>query len=297
MSELKIRRLPFNFEGVDFVWNQDDPAFAITMNKVSFFAVGFEKYICQATRDAESLITDPQVLAEARAFRAQEGIHSAVHRKHVMALTARHPGLQAALDRSIELYDQLYDEQDLKYHLAYIGGLESIFTPSFRLMLDNREALFSKGDTRVASLFLWHFCEEIEHRSSGLMVYDHVYGNYFYRAMRFRGFMRHVGVVIQAITDEFRKEFPDLPAEWFTQYSNHKLPLSGRLRSMLGITLSQMPFHNPERQALPEYFHEWSGRYDRGEDMTRTYGAGAQPGVAASAVSQTAVPTQNSGGV
>ena len=297
MSDLKIRRIPFDFEGVDFVWNQDDPAFAITMNKVSFFAVGFEKYICQATRDAERLITDPQVLEEARAFRAQEGIHSLAHRTHVKALIERHPGLQAALDRSIELYDQLYEEQDLKYHLAYSGGLESIFTPSFRLMLDNKEALFSKGDTRVASLFLWHFCEEIEHRSSALMVYDHVYGNYFYRARRFRGFMRHVGVVIEAITAEFRKEFADLPEEWFTTYSNHQLPRAGKLRSMLGITLSQLPFHNPERQPLPEYFHEWSDRYDRGEDMTRTYGAGAQPGVTAAAAVPTAVPAQQTGDI
>jgi predicted metal-dependent hydrolase len=283
MSDLKIRRIPFNFDGVDFVWNQDDPAFAITMNKVSFFAVGFEKYICQAMNDAEPLIRDPQVLREARDFRAQEGIHSHAHRKHAKALIARYPGLQMALDRSIELFDELYEKQDLKYHLAYVGGLESIFTPSFRLMLDNRETLFAKGDTRVASLFLWHFCEEIEHRSSGLMVYDHVYGEYIYRVRRFRGFMQHVGTVIEAITNEFRKQFPTLPEEWFTSYSNHKLPLIGKLRSMLGITLSQMPWHNPEHQTLPDYFREWVDRFDRGEDMTRTYGAGAQRGPAAAA--------------
>jgi predicted metal-dependent hydrolase len=283
MSDLKIRRIPFKFEGVDFIWNQDDPAFAITMNKVSFFAIGFEKYICQAMRDAEPLMKDPRVVEEARDFRSQESIHSMAHRKHAKALIARYPGLQAALDKSIELFDKLYDEKDLKYHLAYVGGLESIFTPSFRLMLDNREALFSKGDTRVASLFLWHFCEEIEHRSSGIMVYDHVYGNYLYRIKRFRGFMRHVGEVIEAITNVFREVFPDLPAAYFTDYSNHKLPLAGKLRSALGIAVSQLPWHNPVHQALPEYFHEWSARFDRGEDMTRTYGVGAQHGQAGAA--------------
>jgi predicted metal-dependent hydrolase len=283
MHDLKIRRIPFNFEGVDFVWNQDDPAFAITMNKVSFFAVGFEKYICQAMRDAEALIRDPAVLEEARAFRTQESIHAAAHRQHVKALTARTPALQVALDRSIELYDKLYAERDLKYHLAYVGGLESIFTPSFRLMLDNRHMLFAKGDARVASLFLWHFCEEIEHRSSGLAVYDHVYGDYFYRVGRFKNFMKHVGEVIAAITEEFRKALPELPEEAFTKYSNHKLPLAGKLRSMLGITLSQMPWHNPDHQALPEYFHEWNARFDRGEDMTQTYGARTS-GAAAQAV-------------
>ncbi len=78
---------------MDFVWNKADPAFAITMNKVSFFAVGFEKYICQAMNDAEKLITDPAVLQECKDFRSQESIHSMAHRKHCKALIEQHPGL------------------------------------------------------------------------------------------------------------------------------------------------------------------------------------------------------------
>ena len=163
-------------------------------------------------RDVEPLITDPRVLQEAKDFRAQEGLHSMAHRKHCKALIAQTPALQSALDRANELYDELYATETLKYHLAYCGGLESIFTPSFKLMLDHREHLFN-GDARVASLLLWHFCEEIEHRSSGLMVYDHVYGHYWYRLSRFKGFMAHVGKVIGAITEEFEKAFPDLPKE------------------------------------------------------------------------------------
>jgi predicted metal-dependent hydrolase len=283
MIDLKIRRIPFDLEGTDFVWNKADPAFAITMNKVSFFAIGFEKYICQVMNDAEALITDSRILQECKDFRVQESIHSMAHRKHAKALIAQTPALQAAVDRCVEMYDQLYAEQDIKYHLAYVGGLESIFTPSFKLMLDNRDPLFAGGDARVASLFLWHFCEEIEHRSSGLAVYDHVYGAYWYRVRRFTAFMKHVGLVIAAITEEFQKAFPDLPGEWFTRYSNYKMPRLGKLRSMLGITLSQMPWHNPEHQPLPEYFHEWSARYDRGEDMTRAYGIGAAPVLAAAA--------------
>ena len=132
MIDLTVRRIPFNFDGVDFVWNKANPGFAINMNKVSFYAVGFEKYICQAMSDAEELITDPRVLQELKDFRAQESIHSMAHRKHCKALIAQTPALQAALDRSIELYDELYAAEDLKYHLAYVGGLESIFTPFAR---------------------------------------------------------------------------------------------------------------------------------------------------------------------
>ncbi len=45
------------------------------------------------------------------------------------------------------------------------------------MMLDNEETLFRPGDDRVASLFLWHFVEEVEHRSSALMIYDAVVGD------------------------------------------------------------------------------------------------------------------------
>ena len=44
-------------------------------------------------------------------------------------------------------------------------------------MLDNEATLFRPGDDRVASLFLWHFVEEVEHRSSALIIYDAVVGN------------------------------------------------------------------------------------------------------------------------
>ena len=277
MVDLKIRRIAFDFEGVDFVWNRNNPEFAITMNKLSFFAIAFEKYICQAMRDVEPLIKDPRVLQEAKDFRAQEGLHSMAHRKHCKALIAQTPALQPALDLAIELYDELYASESLKYHIAYTGGLESIFTPSFKLMLDHRENLFN-GDARVASLLLWHFCEEIEHRSSGLMVYDHVYGNYWYRVSRFKGFMAHVGKVIGAITEEFEKAFPELPKEWLTGYSNFKMPRLAKWKSAFGITMSQMPWHNPQHQPLPKYFDEWSAIYNSGADVTRVFGEGSTTG-------------------
>ena len=272
MTDLKIRRIPFSFEDVPFVWNPENPGFSISMNKLSFFAVGFEKYICQAMQDAEPLITDPAVLEEARAFRAQEGIHSNAHRRHVKALIKQYPGLQQALDKTIQSYDDLYASKPLAYHLAYIGGLESIFTPSFKLLLDHRDLLFAGGDARVASLLLWHFCEEIEHRSSGLVIYDHIVGKYLFRVGNFKNFMAHVKEVIDMLGVEFGKHVPGLSAKEIDAKSSVKLPRMAKLRSSYGILMSQMPWHNPNHQPLPAYFQLWSDQYDRGEDMTQTYG-------------------------
>ena len=51
------------------------------------------------------------------------------------------------------------------------ANLEATFTPMFKVILDHRESLFGGGDARVASLMMWHFVEEIERRSSGLLLY------------------------------------------------------------------------------------------------------------------------------
>ncbi|WP_217430237.1 metal-dependent hydrolase [Sphingomonas bacterium] len=267
-----MRKIPFSFEGVEFIWNRDNPVFSIAMNKMSFFAIGFERYICQAVRDAEALIKDPEVLAEARAFREQEAIHSVAHRKHIKALIARYPGLQGTLDKVIGSFDELYKRESLKFHLGYVGGLESVFTPMFRMLIDHRDVLFEKGDARVASLFLWHFFEEIEHRSSGLIVYDEVVGSYLYRVRNYRHYMRHAKDMYAMMDAEFREHVTDVPHSYYMMKSDVVLPLKSRLRSFFGILAAQLPWHNPEHEALPDYYYEWGKRYQGGEDMTRIYG-------------------------
>jgi hypothetical protein len=152
MSALEVRKFQGNFSGVDSLWNPDHPSFAIAMNKFSFWAIGFEKYTCDVMCCAQKLIEDAAILVEAQVFRAQKSAHSLAHRKHVRAL--------------IERYDNLYASRDLKYHLAYIGGLESTFTPSMKLLIDNREDLMAKGDAR----------EEIKHHASEITIYDEFLG-------------------------------------------------------------------------------------------------------------------------
>jgi len=276
MSNLKIRRIPFQFEGVDFIWNTDNPHFSITMNKVSFFAIALEKYFCQAIREADSLIKSPAVREEAHLFVAQEAAHSLAHRKHVKALIERYPGLQEALDGIIAHFDKLYAEKDLAYHLGYAGGLESIFTPSFKLMLDHRDKLFSKGDSRVASLLIWHFCEEIEHRSSALMIYNDVVGSYWYRIRNFPAYMKHVFDGIKLIEQKFKQHVPGIPDEYYRQGSNVALPLRDRIRSLLGIFLAQMPAHNPVNQIVPPYYEEWLQLDESGANLASIVGVPAK---------------------
>ena len=206
---LQVRRVRFDFEDdVAFVWNPQNPAFSVYMNATSIIAIAFEKFIVAAVREAMERITDAEAAAEAEAFLRQEAQHASAHRQHLRALIKRYPGLQQTLDEAIARYDQLGESKPLRFRLAYIADLEATFTPFFKLLLDNEAMFFRPGDDRIASLFLWHFVEEVEHRSSALIVYNAVVGSNTYRVRALPGVVKHLVGVWKVIADGFDTHVP-----------------------------------------------------------------------------------------
>lgn len=267
MNDLVLRKIPFNFDNVDFIWNPDNLPFSIMMNAVTFQAIGFERYMCRAMRDAEQAITDPAVLEEARIFRAQESVHSLSHRQHVKALVARYPGLQEVLDDSIASFDKIYESEDLHFHLAYAANIEATFTPLFGTIIEHRDVLFGGGDPRISALMLWHFCEEIEHRSSALTIYNHVVRSRWYRTRQFRKVFRHIASDAVRIREGFRKHIPEVPQS-AQKGAFQRIPTASKVSMIAGIIESQMPWHNPSRGRVPAFYKTWRDRYEQGEDMS-----------------------------
>jgi predicted metal-dependent hydrolase len=102
VSDVTFRKMRFDInESVPFQWNAANPASGLMSNVISLFAVGFERYIVLAIKDALQVIDDADLRVEAEVFLAQESQHSAAHRKHVNALVAQYPALGATLDRVI----------------------------------------------------------------------------------------------------------------------------------------------------------------------------------------------------
>ncbi len=126
----------------------------------------------------------------------------------MLALVARYPELERCYEDACKAYDRLIAEQPIEFHAAYIANLEATFTPLFKVILDNRDSLFTAGDQRVASLMMWHFVEEIEHRSSGLILCRHVNPDPWYRVKHIRAAFRHVGSVSEAIAKTFDDVVP-----------------------------------------------------------------------------------------
>ena len=211
MTDLKVRRLRFDFaDPVPVVWQPDNPAFSHAVNLMSSIAICFEKMIVDAVQEAKPYFTDSEVASEANAFLRQEAQHANAHRQHVTALIRRYPGLQHTLDAIMASYDRMTEAKSLAYRLAYIADLEATFTPSFKFLLDNEDNMFRPGDDRVASLLLWHMVEEVEHRSSALVIYNAVVGKRTYRLRVLPSVIRHImGTLVPIYVDGMNTHVPE----------------------------------------------------------------------------------------
>ena len=304
MSDLIVRKLRFAFAShpVPFVWNEANPAFSSMANAVSFLAIGFEKMIGAMIPEAMLHIADPAVAEEADAFVRQEGQHSMAHRQHAKGLIRAYPALKDTLDKVVAAYDDMTANTPLKYRLAYTADLEATFTPVFKLMLDHDDTLFAPGDDRVASLFLWHFVEEVEHRSSALTIYDAVVDDPWYRMRVAPKIFAHVMDIIRMASEDFNTHVPlaDRKVDAMSTFRIHRrkkallqrlpfvdapfdgpfanafshLPLREQVVALTGVVRSQIPGHDPTHEQLPALAQEWFDRYDAGYDVTQWYTAG-----------------------
>ncbi|TGD83901.1 metal-dependent hydrolase [Mycolicibacterium sp. CH28] len=309
MTDLQVRKMRFGFADypVPFIWNPSDPGFSCATNMLSFLFLAIEKMIAATVHEALPLISDPEVAEEALAFVRQEGQHSMAHRQHAKGLINAYPALQETLDEVMAVYDDLTVSTPVKYRLAYVADLEATFTPTFSMMLNNADTLFAPGDDRVASLFLWHFVEEIEHRSSALIIYDAVVADPWYRMRIAPAVFQHGGSVMVNAASSFNKHisleerkvdatsifgadlwkvaltkrFPSLqkhrvfalPDDGPIQRIYSHIPLREQATVALGVMRSQLPGHNPAKQKLPPLAIEWLARYEAGYDVTRWYTA------------------------
>jgi predicted metal-dependent hydrolase len=302
VTTLPLRDVRFDLDAddIEFCWNHENPAFSLQTNMISFLAISFEKFIVAAVDEAVPLIGDAETRAEAQSFLDQEAQHASWHRQHVRALTRRHPGLADVLAAAISCFDRLTATRSLPWRLAFIADLEATFTPWFKMLLDNDRVLFGGGDERVASLFLWHFVEEVEHRSHGLIIHDAVVPRRWYRTAVLPSVLKELNRILNAIVDGFNTAVPAeqrggdarilLPAiavldrmRWLPaarrrlvgipEIPDCYLGVSGpdRKAAGIGVLRSQLPNHDPGDQPLPDFARRWFTAYEAGGDVAHWY--------------------------
>jgi hypothetical protein len=152
-------------------------------------------------------------------------------------------------------------------------------------------------------LFIWHFVEEIEHRTSALLVYDAVHDSYAYRVRTIGGVVKHVSELLSIICTGFQRHVPKEDGGEFgclipnglsvrairdAIKAAHELTRPGQgtyagvprrevLGMLAGLVRSQGPRHNPKYEKLPELADRWFKKYDENPKIAaRWYTVGSR---------------------
>jgi uncharacterized protein len=262
---------------VDFVyppamkghWNPAKPEFSQIVNAASLAMPYLEPYLIKSMRAARPQITDPALQADLDAYVRQEATHYKQHRLFNDELKARGyrciEALEARLQRE---YAALETRRSLAFNLGYAEGFECMALAIGHMLVADRAYLFGNSESGVASLVLWHFVEEIEHKNVTYDVFDHLHGNYFGRVRGVLFAMTHIFLLTRSGYQALLQE-DGLWRNWRSRWALARLlarifrQITPRLLRIL------MPGYNPRQVPDPPWARAWAALYARDRSALR----------------------------
>lgn len=174
---MKQRRVRFSFPSdLDPAWTPRHPEVAIAANSVSLLMPHVEPYVVRSVRAVSDRL-EPELRARASEFIHQELRHHVEHRRFNDLVIAAHPRL-GRIDRWMRrVYTWLGRTRSPEFNLAFAAGSETVAFALARWTEANMRTIFDGADEVVATLFLWHLAEEVEHKSVAFDVHRAVDGS------------------------------------------------------------------------------------------------------------------------
>lgn len=268
-QRMTVRRPPFDFsQQRALFWNEKRPEFSQIVNAASLAMPYLEPYLIKTMRQARPLITDPELVRDLDLYCAQESAHYRQHRRFNDELKAALPETVTALEQTLdEDYAWLGAHRSLRFNLAYAEGFESMALAIGHMLIRDRDFLFGGSNTDVASLVLWHFAEEIEHKAVTYDVFAHVSGSRFWRFVGLFYATGHIFWRTRAGYHAFLK------AEGLWTNWRSRLALGHVLIRVLSILLWRyalifMPGYHPNKIADPDWMIEWVALHQADDQAT-----------------------------
>lgn len=257
-NRMTLRRPPFVFpQDKALHWNQARPEFSQLVNAASLAMPYLEPYLIRTMREARPLITDPDLARELDLYCAQESSHFRQHRRFNDELKAASPDAVNATEAQLaEDYAGFETNRSLRFNLAYAEGFESMALAIGHMLIADRDFLFGKADSAVSSLVLWHFAEEIEHKSVAFDVFDHLYHSTFWRLVGLFYATGHIFWRTRAAYHRLLKA-DGLWSDWRSRVT--LLLLLARIFAMLipRFARALSPFYHPRKVRDPAWMQSW----------------------------------------
>ena len=185
MATITVRRPDFQWpDDLPILPFMDDKPRSCELVALSFTLPYLEPYLIRTMRVATKEVSDPELVAEMKAFSGQEAQH---YKNHAQVndivrrqLSDRGASAMRALEDSLEAdYRKFSAEKSLAFNLAYAEGFEAMTFALARSVM----SLGSVGGVSPdwGNLIAWHLAEEVEHRTVTFDAFEHVVGKYPYR--------------------------------------------------------------------------------------------------------------------
>ncbi len=245
------------------VWTPRLPEMAIAANAVSLLMPHVEPYVVATVRTATDspLLADasPELLADARAYVAQEAGHHAQHRRFNDILVRHYDGL-GRVERAVAWVIGRLRRRSTRFGLAFAAGFETIAFVAAR-WIDGHQRLLRDADPTAATLFLWHLAEEVEHKDVAFDVYQASGGGRF----RYAWAMSIAGVFLALAS--LASAWTMLAAEKRLFSPTAHLRLVGWCLSFIFVAVpimvvSALPGHHPNDLVNPSGFDHWLENLD-----------------------------------
>ena len=147
------------------------------------YVTHLEPFFVKSLRRVMDQIRDEALREDADRFSRQEAQHYRRHMDFNKAVFAHgYPGLEQRVEALKRDFEGFLAHKTDRFRIGYIEGFES-FTTQFALRV-LASGLYDHRHTarEIGTLFKWHMLEEVEHRNVAFDVYEHLYGDYLYRA-------------------------------------------------------------------------------------------------------------------
>lgn len=165
-TTIKVRRpeQPLSRDLPKFWYNNEPFATHFLDALSSTFPFG-EAFFVRSVLHYRERVEDPRILADIRAFAAQEGQHSRVHADHVQLLLDQgYTGLESINDNG-EAVTRWMNKKVPMASLVTTAALEHLTALLARQVLRDPERFTAKMHPEMARLWRWHALEEAEHKS------------------------------------------------------------------------------------------------------------------------------------
>jgi len=177
-----VRAMPFELAEKTGPCNAGLPEFSQVVNAASLAMPYLEPYLIRSMRAARAQLSTEQLRDDLDCYIKQEASHYKQHRLFNDTLRAAGYQCVTGLEQKLaEDYSLLESRRSLRFNLAYAEGFESMALAIGQMLIEERAHLFGDSDPAVASLVLWHFVEEIEHKNVAFDVLHDLDPGYWLR--------------------------------------------------------------------------------------------------------------------